>query len=184
MPSQRQPRGSEPGGAPRCSAPMRRARARCSADGFEPRGKRGRVQGLVARVTNTGQATSVLGSLAVGAEQRCASRRRCSARRSRRTCWCASRPPMARREPLPRATAQSALLRLIESAPDAFVVTDLDGRRPDARTAPSSTWRSSTTEAQVLGQSLEQLAGPHRCRPERADHQPAPARRRCACSRP
>jgi transcriptional regulator PpsR len=55
-------------------------------------------------------------------------------------------------------SGQSALLKLIESAPDAFVVTDLDGRIMTANHAFIDLAQLAT-ETQVHGQSLERWLG-------------------------
>jgi transcriptional regulator PpsR len=56
------------------------------------------------------------------------------------------------------SSGQSALLKLIESAPDAFVVTDLDGLIMTANRAFTDLAQLAT-ETQVRGQSLERWLG-------------------------
>jgi transcriptional regulator PpsR len=57
-----------------------------------------------------------------------------------------------------KGSGQSALLKVIESAPDAFVVTDLEGLILTANHAFIDL-AQLTTEAQVRGQSLEKWLG-------------------------
>jgi transcriptional regulator PpsR len=66
--------------------------------------------------------------------------------------------PLDTRGELTQSAGQSALLKLIESAPDAFVVTDLDGMILTANHAFVDLAQLAT-ETQVRGQSLERWLG-------------------------
>ena len=143
-------------------------------DRFEPEAA-ARVQALLERVRATGNAESVSARLA---GQEAELRVSASLFRQEKTAHLLVRvaAASAAAKAGPESSAQSALLQLIEAAPDAFAVTDLDGRILTANHAFVELAQLAT-EAQVRGAVARALARPHRRRPERADHQPAPARR-------
>jgi transcriptional regulator PpsR len=125
-------------------------------EGFDAAGKEA-VQGLVARVTNTGRAASVSGRW-VAAELLL--RVSASLFRQEKTSHLLVRVSPAEGVAASRAdgNVESALLKLIEGAPDAFVVTDLAGRVLSANRAFLELAQLNT-ESQVLGQSLEHWLG-------------------------
>jgi transcriptional regulator PpsR len=111
----------------------------------------------VARVTNTGRAASVSGRW-VAAELLL--RVSASLFRQEKTSHLLVRVSPAEGVAASRAdgNVESALLKLIEGAPDAFVVTDLAGRVLSANRAFLELAQLNT-ESQVLGQSLEHWLG-------------------------
>jgi transcriptional regulator PpsR len=114
------------------------------------------VQALLARVRASGKAETVSARLATNAAELRVS---ASLFRQEKTTHLLVRASTA--EGAARgaeANAHSALLKLIENAPDAFVVTDLEGKILSANHAFVEL-AQLTTEAQVRGQSLEQWLG-------------------------
>jgi transcriptional regulator PpsR len=114
------------------------------------------VQALLARVSAGGKAETVSARLA-----RDAAELRVSAslfRQEKTTHLLVRASPAGAAGRGAEAQAQSALAKLIANAPDAFVVTDLDGHILSANHAFVEL-AQLTTEAQVRGQSLEQWLG-------------------------
>ncbi len=114
------------------------------------------VQALLARVQASGKTETVSARLA-----RDAAELRVSAslfRQEKRSHLLVRAAPAEGAGRSADAQAQSALAKLIANAPDAFVVTDLDGRILSANHAFVEL-AQLTTEAQVRGQSLEQWLG-------------------------
>lgn len=125
------------------------------ADAFDDAGKVV-VQALLARVRVTGQADSAMAHLP---SRRVDVRVSVSSFRQEKTVHLLVRAATA--ESLAKDTARSgeaALAKLIEAAPDAFVVTDLDGRILTANRAFIELAQLAN-EQQVRGQSLEQWLG-------------------------
>lgn len=124
-------------------------------EGFEPAGKLA-VQELLARVRASGSAESILArwSAATG-DLRVAA----SLFRQEKTSHLLVRASPAKGIGKgAEAHAQGALLQLIESGPDAFVVTDLEGKILSANHAFVELAQLAT-DAQVRGQSLERWLG-------------------------
>ena len=114
------------------------------------------VQAMFGRVCNTGHGETVTARL-VGRTE--AMRVSASLFRQEKTAHLLVRvAPMDSNHQSVEATAQGALLKLIESAPDAFVVTDLDGLILTANHAFIDLAQLAT-ETQVRGQSLERWLG-------------------------
>ena len=116
-----------------------------------------RVQALLERVRATGNAEGVSARLA---GQEAELRVSASLFRQEKTAHLLVRVASASASGKsgPESSAQSALLQLIEAAPDAFAVTDLDGRILTANHAFVELAQLAT-EAQVRGQSLERWLG-------------------------
>ena len=114
------------------------------------------VRSLLGRVGATGRAESVTANLvSLDAELRVS----VSLFRQEKTVHLLLRAaPVAVDAHKASPAGQDALLKLIESAPDAFVVTDLDGRILTANRAFVELAQLAS-EAQVRGQSLEQWLG-------------------------
>ncbi|HSC64525.1 MAG TPA: transcriptional regulator PpsR [Caldimonas sp.] len=127
-----------------------------AGDGFDPAGQAA-VQSLLARVKNTGRAASVTARWAASESSLRVS---ASLFRQEKTSHLLVRvsPAEGLAQSGPERNVQGALLKLIESAPDAFVVTDLDGRILSANHAFLELAQLNT-EAQVRGQSLEHWLG-------------------------
>ncbi|HZH05926.1 MAG TPA: transcriptional regulator PpsR [Lautropia sp.] len=128
------------------------------ADRFEPDpGPKSNVAALFSRVSATGQNDSVVARLIGG---RGAMRVSASLFRQEKTTNLLVRvTPLDGLQQTPaESNAQSALLKLIESAPDAFVVTDLEGSILTANRAFVDLAQVAT-EAQARGQSLEKWLG-------------------------
>ena len=123
-------------------------------DGFDAAGK-ALVTSLLARVGATGR-SETLGArwAANGRELRLSA----SLFRQEKTTHLLVRASAAEARASADADARGALQQLIESAPDAFVVTDLDGRILSANRAFVEL-AQLTAEAQVRGQSLERWLG-------------------------
>ena len=114
------------------------------------------VQAMLTRVRATGQSESTTARRARGGDEL---RIAVSSFRQEKTIHLlvrASRLQTASREA--GTTAEAALLKLVEAAPDAFVVTELDGRILTANHAFVELAQLAT-ESQVLGKSLEQWLG-------------------------
>ncbi len=113
------------------------------------------VAAMFARVSTTGHGESLIASLSQGGAMRVSA----SLFRQEKTAHLLVRV-------MPQETArsavdghgQAALLKLIESAPDAFVVTDLEGLIVTANHAFIDLAQLAT-EAQVKGQSMERWLG-------------------------
>jgi transcriptional regulator PpsR len=117
---------------------------------------RSTVEALLARVHATGKSESAIARLLGQAiDLRVAA----SLFRQEKTTHLLVRvSPSERAAAAADAPAQNALLKLIDAAPDAFVVTDLDGRILSANRSFVELAQLAT-EAQVRGQSLEQWLG-------------------------
>jgi transcriptional regulator PpsR len=116
-----------------------------------------RVQALLERVRATGNAESMAARL-IGEDEEL--RVSASLFRQEKTAHLLVRvtSSAAAGKASPESSTQSALLQLIEAAPDAFAVTDLDGRILTANHAFVELAQLAT-EAQVRGQSLERWLG-------------------------
>ncbi len=116
-----------------------------------------RVHALLERVRATGNAESVAARMSGHDEELRVS---ASLFRQEKTAHLLVRvtPSSAPTKPTAESSAQNALLQLIEAAPDAFVVTDLEGRILTANHAFVELAQLAT-EAQVRGQSLERWLG-------------------------
>ncbi len=125
------------------------------AESFDAPGRNG-VQALLARVNASGKAESLVARLASSdVDLRVAA----SLFRQEKTTHLLVRvSPAEGAVAGAEAHAQSALLKLIQAAPDAFVVTDLEGSILSANRAFVELAQLAT-EAQVRGQSLEQWLG-------------------------
>jgi transcriptional regulator PpsR len=125
------------------------------AESFEPDAST-RVQALFARVRATGNPESVVARRVGGEEELRVS---ASLFRQEKTAHLLVRiASAAAAKTAVESHGQDALLQLIASAPDAFVVTDLDGRILTANHAFVELAQLAT-EAQVRGQSLERWLG-------------------------
>jgi transcriptional regulator PpsR len=115
------------------------------------------VQALLARVPASGKAETVSARLARDAAEVSVS---ASLFRQEKTTHLLVRasPAQAAASRGAEAQAQSALAKLIANAPDAFVVTDLDGRILSANPAFVELAQLAT-ETQVRGQSLDRWLG-------------------------
>ena len=124
-------------------------------EGFEPSGKVA-VQALLARVRASGGAESVTAKWSTSTAELRVS---VSLFRQEKASHLLVRAAPAKGVGKgAEASAQGALLQLIDAAPDAFVVTDLDGRILSANHAFVELAQLAT-EAQVRGQSLERWLG-------------------------
>jgi transcriptional regulator PpsR len=129
------------------------------SDSFEidPAGKNtASVPAMLGRVSATGHVESVAARLKGQGEMRVSA----SLFRQEKTAHLLVRvsPLEAAARGAVESTGQSALMKLIESAPDAFVVTDLDGLIMTANHAFIDLAQLAT-ETQVRGQSLERWLG-------------------------
>jgi transcriptional regulator PpsR len=113
------------------------------------------VQNLLQRVHANGRTESISARLATGSGE---VRVSASLFRQEKTTHLLLRVSPEDRHVPAAGQPQSALLQLIENAPDAFVVTDLDGVVLSANRAFVEL-AQLTSEAQVRGQSLEQWLG-------------------------
>jgi transcriptional regulator PpsR len=113
------------------------------------------VQRLLQRVRASGKAESIAARLPGRAEPAHVA---ASVFRQEKTTHLLLRVSLAERADTRDGRARSALLQLIETAPDAFVVTDLDGLVLTANHAFVEL-AQLTGEAQVRGQALEQWLG-------------------------
>ena len=115
----------------------------------------GGVAALFGRVSTTGHGESATANLADGRAMRVSA----SLFRQEKTAHLLVRvAPQETARSVAEGHGQSALLKLIESAPDAFVVTDLEGSIVTANHAFIDLAQLAT-EAQVKGQSLERWLG-------------------------
>jgi len=123
---------------------------------FDPSAKTtASVPAMLGRVSATGHGESVSAHLAARGEMRVSA----SLFRQEKTAHLLVRvAPLDAARSTSESSGQSALLKLIESAPDAFVVTDLDGLIMTANHAFIDLAQLAT-ETQVRGQSLERWLG-------------------------
>ncbi len=114
------------------------------------------VPAMLGRVSATGHGESTLARLAGGTETHAVS---ASLFRQEKTAHLLVRvSSLDAAKPISTDAGKSAMLRLIESAPDAFVVTDLDGVILTTNHAFTDLAQLST-ETQARGQSLERWLG-------------------------